>query len=472
MLPARQLLLDGHFVDGDSTLGLRAPFDGRALQPVSQASSAQAQRALTVAFDGRARLARLSAGQRRSVLHGIIAGLGRRRSDFVDLIVHEAGKPVVAARAEVDRAIETFTLAAAELARFGGETVPVDLMPGAESTFAEVRRVPAGVVVGIVPFNFPLNLGAHKVAPALAVGAPIIVKPPPQAPGAMLLLGALALEAGADPAALQVLPCSVDVAEALATDARVRVMSFTGSAKVGWHLKPKVKGRAVLELGGNAAAIVRHDADLARAAKRLAVGAFAYAGQVCIKVQRIVVEAPVWERFVAAFLAEVDTLGVGDPSLESTTIGPVIDAAAAERIEAWVNEAVARGATSLRRGARTGTLLGPTVLTDVPRDTRAFAEEIFGPVVVLERAPSFDAALESVNAGRYGLQAALFTNELSAVRRAFHELEVGGLIVNDATSFRSDNMPYGGVKDSGLGREGVRYAMTDFTEERVLVLRP
>lgn len=472
MLPARQLLLDGHFVDGDSSLGLRAPFDGRSLQPVSQASRAQVERALTVAFAGRARLARQSAGQRRSVLHGIVAGLGRRRTDFVDLIVHEAGKPVVAARAELDRAIETFTLAAAELARFAGETVPVDLMPGAEGTFAEVRRVPAGVVVGIVPFNFPLNLGAHKVAPALAVGAPIIVKPPPQAPGAMLLLGALALEAGADPVAMQVLPCAVDVAEALATDARVRVMSFTGSATVGWHLKAKVKGRAVLELGGNAAAIVRHDADLARAAKRLAGGAFAYAGQVCIKVQRIVIEAPVWDRFVAAFLAEVDALGMGDPSLESTTIGPVIDVAAAERIEAWVNEAMARGATALRRGARTGTLLGATVLTDVPRDTRVFAEEVFGPVVVLERVASFDAALEAVNASRYGLQAALFTNELSAVRRAFHELEVGGLIVNDATSFRSDNMPYGGVKDSGVGREGVRYAMADFTEERVLVLRP
>lgn len=471
-MPTRQLILEGRFVDGDSTLGLRAPFDGRALEPVSQASAAQAERALAVAFEGRARLARLSAGQRRAVLQGIVVRLGQRRSDFVELLVHEAGKPVTAARAEVDRAIETFTLAAAELSRFGGETVPVDLMPGAEGTFAEVRRVPAGVVVGVVPFNFPLNLGAHKVAPALAVGAPIIVKPPPQAPGAMLLLGALALEAGADPTALQVLPCAVDVAEALATDARVRVMSFTGSAKVGWHLKSKVKGRAVLELGGNAAAIVRPDADLARAAKRLALGAFSYAGQVCIKVQRIVVEAAAWDSFVPAFLAEVDALGVGDPSLESTTIGPVIDAASADRIEGWVDEAIARGASALRRGSRNGTLLSPIVLTDVPRDTRAFAEEIFGPVVVLERVASFDAALESVNASRYGLQAALFTNELSAVRRAFHELEVGGLIVNDATTFRSDNMPYGGVKDSGLGREGVRYAMADFTEERVLVLRP
>jgi acyl-CoA reductase-like NAD-dependent aldehyde dehydrogenase len=472
MSTARQLVLDGQLRDGDSIENVRSPFDGRALESVSLASASQAEHALNVAYQGRARLARLSTGQRRSVLQGIITGLMRRRSDFVEVIVHEAGKPVTAARAEVDRAIETFSLAAAELSSFGGQTVPVDLMPGSEETFAEVRRVPIGVVVGIVPFNFPLNLGAHKVAPALAVGAPMIVKPPPQAPGAMLLLGALALEAGADAAALQVLPCSVGVAESLATDGRVRLMSFTGSARVGWHLKSKVKGRAVLELGGNAAAIVRTDADLARAAKRLALGAFSYAGQVCIKVQRIIVEEPVWGPFLSAFLREVDGLGVGDPSLESTTIGPVINEAAADRIEDWVEEAIARGARPLRRGTRQGTLLSATVLADVPRETRAFAEEIFGPVVVLERVASFDAALESVNASRYGLQAALFTNELSAVRRAFRELEVGGVIVNDATSFRSDNMPYGGVKDSGLGREGVRYAMADFSEERVLVLRP
>lgn len=468
----RQLLLAGSFVEGATSVPVRAPFDGRVLGEVAQASLTQAQTAIEFAVAGRDRLKRSSAGQRRAVLDGIVRGLTARRDEFVDCIMHEAGKPLSAARGEVSRAIETFTLASAELSRFGGEIVPVDLTAGSEGTEAEVRRVPVGVVVGIVPFNFPLNLGAHKVAPALAVGAPIIVKPPPQAPGAMLLLGEVALAAGADAAALQVLPCAVDVAEALATDARVRVVSFTGSAKVGWQLKAKVKGRAVLELGGNAAAIVRHDADVKKAAKRLAVGGFTYAGQVCIKVQRIIVEAAVWEQFVPAFLAEVDALKVGDPSLETTTIGPVIDLASATRIEAWVDEAVTMGAKVLRRGARVGSVLPPTVLTDVPREARAFSEEIFGPVVVLERVVDFDEALRSVNAGRYGLQAALFTNELSAVRRAFHELEVGGVIVNDATSFRSDNMPYGGVKDSGLGREGVRYAMADFTEERVLVLRP
>lgn len=468
----RQLLLAGSFVDGATVAPVHAPFDGRVLGEVAQASREQVQAAIEFATAGRERLKRLSAGQRRSVLDGLVRGLTARRDEFVDCIVHEAGKPLSAARAEVARAIETFTLASAELSRFGGEIVPVDLTAGSEGTEAEVRRVPVGVVVGIVPFNFPLNLGAHKVAPALAVGAPIIVKPPPQAPSAMLLLAEVALAAGADAAALQVLPCAVDVAEALATDARVRVVSFTGSARVGWQLKAKVKGRAVLELGGNAAAIVRHDADVKKAAKRLALGGFTYAGQVCIKVQRIIVEAAAWESFVPAFLAEVDVLQVGDPSLDTTVIGPVIDAASATRIEAWVDEAVTMGAKVLRRGARAGSVLGPVVLTDVPREARAFSEEIFGPVVVLERAADLDAALRSVNASRYGLQAALFTNELSAVRRAFHELEVGGLVVNDATSFRSDNMPYGGVKDSGLGREGVRYAMADFTEERVLVLRP
>lgn len=471
MTATRLLLLEGRFVEGETFAEVRAPWDGRLLAQVAQASYAQAQRALSFASARRASLAGASTGKRRQVLQRIVEGLERRRLDFVDVIVHEAGKPLSAARAEVARAIETFSLSAAELSRFGGELVPVDLFPGSDGTTAEVRRVPAGVVMGLVPFNFPLNLGAHKVAPALAVGAPIIIKPPPQAPSAMLLLGELVLEAGADPGALQVLPCAVDVAEPLATDPRVRVLSFTGSVKVGWHLKAKAQGHVLLELGGNAAAIVRPDAVLDAAAKKLAQGAFVNAGQVCIKVQRIVVEAPAWDAFQTAFLREVDHLVVGNPADEATVVGPVIDEANARRIDAWVDEAVAGGATVLRRGTRQGALLPPIALTDVRREAKVYAEEVFGPVVVLEKVASFDEALEAVNSSRYGLQASLFTNELSAVRKAFAGLEVGGLIVNDAPSFRSDNMPYGGVKDSGLGREGVRYAMHDFTEARVLVLR-
>jgi len=466
----RTLLLEGRQVEGPAA-EVRSPWDGRVVATVAQASKEQVERALVFAVTGRRRLLRQSAGQRREVLTGIAAGLKQRADELAGLISAEAGKPLAAARVEVLRAVETFTLAAAELTRFGGELVPVDLVASAAGAEAEVRRFPAGVVVGIVPFNFPLNLGAHKVAPALAVGAPIIVKPPPQAPSAMLLLGELALAAGADPAAMQVLCCDNAVAEALATDERVRVTSFTGSARVGWHLKSLVKGRAVLELGGNAAAIVCEDADLAQAAKALALSGFGFAGQVCIKVQRVVVEAPVWERFTQAFLAQVDALAVGDPSLPATVVGPLIDAAAAARVEAWVDEAVAAGAQVLRRGQREGNLVPPVVLAEVPRFQKVYSQEVFGPVVVLEQVEGFDAALDAVNDSAYGLQAAVFTGQLKKVRRAFRELEVGGVIVNDAPSFRSDAMPYGGVKGSGLGREGVRSAMLDFTEERVLVLR-
>jgi glyceraldehyde-3-phosphate dehydrogenase (NADP+) len=465
------LIVEGHHLLTEDVSTIQSPFDRRVVSTASVASGQHVERALSCAFARRSALAQTSTGERRRILTAMAEGLARRREAFVEVIVSEAGKPQTAARAEVARAIETFTLAAAELARFGGETIPVDLMPGSEGTTAEVRRVPAGVVVGIVPFNFPLNLGAHKVAPAMAVGAPIIVKPPPQAPSALLLLGSLALEVGADPAALQVLPCPVPVAEQLATDARVRVLSFTGSAAVGWKLKAKARAKAVLELGGNAAAIVRPDADLSLAAKRLCIAAFNYAGQICIKVQRIVVEEPVWESFLAAFLREVQAVVVGDPALAETLVGPVIDAQAVSRIEAWVDEALSQGARALVRGVRRGNLLSPTVLTEVPRETKAYAEEIFGPVVILERVSSFDEAIAAVNESAYGLQAALFTNSLASVRQAFRALDVGGLIVNDGPSFRSDNMPYGGCKSSGLGREGVRYAMHDFTEERVLVLR-
>ncbi len=468
----RNMLLDGAWLEGASRAEVRSPWDGAVVARVAQATTAHADRALRAARAALPRLRALSGGERRAVLFGVARGLERRGDEFVEAIVREAGKPRAAARVELARAVETFTLAASELARYGGEIVPVDLAPGAEGTVCEVRRFAAGVVVGIVPFNFPLNLGAHKVAPALAVGAPIIVKPPPQAPSAQILLAELALEAGADPAALQVLPCDNSVAEALATDPRVRVVSFTGSARVGWRLKAAARGKVVLELGGNAAAIVCADADLDAAAARLAAGAFAYAGQVCIKAQRVVVEAPAYDAFVAKFVEKAKSLAVGDPARDDTVVGPVVDEASAKRIETWVREALARGAKALCGGAREGRLWPPTVLADVPRDAKAYAEEIFGPVALVERAADFDAALDAVNAGEYGLQAGLFTFDIRKIRRAFAALDVGGVVVNDAPSFRSDNMPYGGNKASGLGREGVRYAMHELSDERVLVLRP
>jgi glyceraldehyde-3-phosphate dehydrogenase (NADP+) len=457
-----RLFLQGEWVETARTVPLHAPWDGRLLGRVAQASEAQAQAALAFAFDARPRLQAQSTGARRTVLEGIASGLLARARDFEELICHQAGKPRALARAEVHRAIEVFRLAAAELSRFGGSVVPVE---------CEVRRFPAGVVVGIVPFNFPLNLGAHKVAPALAVGAPIVVKPPPQAPGAQLLLAELAQAAGADPAALQVLPCENSIAEQLATSPQVRVLSFTGSAKVGWHLKQRAPGRVVLELGGNAAVLVSADAELDWAAERCVAGGFGYAGQVCIKVQRIFVERPVYQAFLERFLARARAVQSGDPSEEATLCGPVIDDASAERITAWVDEAVALGARTLLGGQRQGRLIAPTVLVDVPPSVRVAREEVFGPVVAVWPVDSWEAGLEAVNATDYGLQAGIFTRSLANVRSAFHRLEVGGVIVNDAPSYRSDNYPYGGVKASGLGREGVRSAMEELTEERVLVTR-
>ncbi len=466
-----RLLLQGEWVRTPHTAGVYAPWDGRLLATVAQASEAQAESALAFAFAARSRLQAQSAGTRRAILEGIAAGVLAHAREFEELICHQAGKPRTLARAEVRRAAHVFRLAAAELSRFGGSVVPVDLDEASAGLECEVRRFPAGVVVGIVPFNFPLNLGAHKVAPALAVGAPIVVKPPPQAPGPQLLLAELARAAGADPAALQVLPCPDSVAEQLATSAAVRVLSFTGSARVGWHLKQKAKGKVVLELGGNAAALIASDADLGWAAERCALAGFGYAGQVCIKVQRIFVQREVYQPFLERFVERARALPTGDPSLETTLCGPVIDDKSAERIAAWVDEAVAQGAKVLLGGQRQGRLLAPTVLSSVPLEARVAREEVFGPVVAVWPVDSWEAGLAAVNASAYGLQAAVFTRSLSNVRSAFHQLEVGGVLVNEPPSFRSDNAPYGGVKASGLGREGVRSAMEELTEERLLITR-
>jgi acyl-CoA reductase-like NAD-dependent aldehyde dehydrogenase len=467
----RKLLLNGVWEGGEQTAEVRAPWDGRVVSRVAQASAEQIDRALAQAHTGRTRVGERPTGERRAVLFGIVERLKKRQEELVEVIVHEAGKPKKAAATEVSRAIETFTLAASVLPHFGGSTLPVDLSSMSVGYECETRRFPAGVVVGIVPFNFPLNLGAHKVAPALAVGAPIIVKPPPQAPSAQLLVGEMALEAGADPAALQVLPCSNANAERLATDPRVRVLSFTGSAKVGWQLKSKTRGKAVLELGGNAAVIVCEDANLDAAAERCALGAFNYAGQVCIKVQRAVVHERIYDAFLERLVARTRALGVGDPARDDTVIGPVIDDGAAGRIAEWIDEAVASGAQRVHGGARQGRIIPPTILVDVPADAKVWREEVFGPVLVASRYRDFDGAIDAVNDSVYGLQAGVFTRDLGRVRRAFHRLEVGAVTINEYPTFRSDNYPYGGVKSSGLGREGVRYAMEDFTEERVLVTR-
>ncbi len=387
----------------------------------------------------------------------------------------EAGKPLSDARREVGRAIQTFSIAAEEAKRIGGEVVPLDWSPGMESHWGVTRRFPIGPILGITPFNFPLNLVAHKVAPALAAGNSILIKPAPQTPLTALLLGELLTEAGVPPGGLNVLPCNNMVAEQLVVEPRFKLLSFTGSAPVGWMLKAKCgKKKVVLELGGNAAVIVEPDADLDYAVQRCVTGGFTYAGQTCISVQRIFVHESVAAAFTENLVGLVRRLEAGDPGNERTVVGPLIDSGAAERIEGWIGEAVTQGAQLLFGGTRTGSVVQPTVLSRVTATMKVSCREVFGPLVTVTPYREFDAVLRSVNESDYGLQAGIFTQNVGRIFRAFEQLDVGAVLANEIPTFRADHMPYGGVKDSGIGREGVRYAIEDMTEPKLLVmnLRP
>jgi len=352
-----------------------------------------------------------------------------------------------------------------------GDVIPMDLTPGMDRHLSLARRFPIGPVLGITPFNFPLNLVAHKVAPCLAAGNPMVLKPAPQTPLTSLLLAEVVLEARLPPGALSVVPCENAVAEQMVTDDRFKVVSFTGSAPVGWMLKAKSgKKRVLLELGGNAGVIVEPDADVDTAAARCAAGGYAYSGQTCISVQRIFVHASVYDRFVAQFVARVKELKTGDPAEETTVIGPLIDEAAAKRVEQWIQEAAAQGARVLAGGKRTGTVVEATVLADVTPSMKVSCREVFGPVVTVSRYTDFSAALAALNASDYGLQAGVFTRDIDRIFRSYRELEVGAVLANEIPTFRAEHMPYGGVKDSGLGREGLRYAIEEMTELKLLVL--
>ena len=457
---------------GRTTDVILDPFTGRPAAEAEQATTEDLEEAIAAAVRGFDALRALPRHARRDILERTAQRLAAERQSFADLIVHEGGKPVSQALGEVDRAVRTFSFAADEARRYGGELLPLDVDPRTEHATAITARFPAGPVAAISPFNFPLNLVAHKLAPAIAIGASVVLKPPPQDPGASFALARVLVESGLPPEALSVLHLPVPLAEKMATDPRLKVLSFTGSAAVGWRLKSLTpKKRVLLELGGNAAAVVHEDAEgLEQVAGRIAGGAFAYAGQVCIKVQRVLVHRPILDRFTDLLVNATKALVVGDPSDPKTVIGPLIDEKNAQRVDQWAEEAVRGGATPLLRGSRRGATLGPTILSRVPHDAKAWAEEIFGPVLVVEGYDTFDQALDLVNASRYGLQAGVFTRDVKRIWQAFERLEVGGVIANDYPTFRTDNYPYGGVKDSGFGREGVRYAMEEMSELRVLVL--
>ena len=471
MGPPRPFLIGGQWHRTSATRPVKNPFTEETIADVCQAGRSEAEQAVRSSVSAFATTRRLPSHARAGILLKIAQSLNARLEEFARSISTEAGKPITDSRREVSRAIQTFTVAAEEAKRLPGELIPMDLTPGSETYVGLSRRFPVGPVLGITPFNFPLNLVAHKVAPCLAAGNPMVLKPAPQTPLTALLLGEVALEAGLPAGGLDVIPCENEIAEELVGDPRFKVVSFTGSAPVGWKLKAKAGNkRVLLELGGNAGVIIEPDADLDFAAQRCAYGGYAYSGQTCISVQRIFVHEAVQERFLQKFLASVSALKAGDPSRDETVVGPLIDHAAACRLEEWIGEAVAQGARVLAGGKRTGAFLEATVLADVKSDMKVSCLEAFGPVVTVTTYRRFEEALEALNQSDFGLQASVFTRDVGRIFHAYRDLEVGAVLANEIPTFRADHMPYGGVKESGLGREGVRYAIEEMTELKALVL--
>ncbi|HZQ19871.1 MAG TPA: aldehyde dehydrogenase family protein [Terriglobales bacterium] len=467
----RGFYLAGKWVQEGTPVEIRAPYDGSPLAEVIQGTREHAETAIEAAVRAFGSTRRLPAFERQRVLRSIAQQITSRKDEFARTIAQEAGKPLKAARTEVERAIFTFTVAAEETTRIPGEYLSLDWQQFTSGRWGIVRRFPIGPIAGITPFNFPLNLVAHKVAPAIASGCPIIVKPAPQTPLTALLLAETVEQAGLPDGAFNVLPLSNEDAALLVSDDRIKLISFTGSARVGWEVKNHAgKKKVLLELGGNAGVIVHGDTDLAWAADRCISGGFNYAGQTCISVQRILVERPAFRKFTDLLLAGVSKLQIGDPLDESTDLGPLIRESDAVRAGEWIQQAVQDGATLLRGGKRHGSILEPTVLTGTRPDMKVNCEEIFAPVVTVEAYDDFASALRRINESPYGLQAGIFTRDASRIFQAYEELEVGGVIAGDVPTFRIDNMPYGGVKDSGLGREGLRYAIEEMTEPRLLVM--
>ena len=466
------IFLAGRWVDSPDTLVIDNPADPSTPAGATyNATEAQYEEAVAAAVAAFEVTRRLPAYERGRILREISAGVKARRGELGRLIATESGKPIRDALAEVDRAILTFRLGAEEAERMIGEVIPLDLMPSSKDRVGITRRFPIGPIAGISPFNFPLNLAVHKVAPAIASGNPIVLKPPSKDPLTMLAVAEIIEAAGAPAGSVSILPMTRELGDRMVADPRFKLLTFTGSPSVGWRMKERAgKKKVVLELGGNAGVIVDKTADLGWAVKRNLVGAFAYAGQVCISVQRMFVHEDVWDDFMGRFVEGARGLKVGDPLDPTTDVGPMVDDAAAGRTQRWVDEAVALGGTVLLGGKANGTFFPPTILTDVPVSAQVCSNEAFAPLVVAFPFRDLDDAIARVNDSMFGLQTGVFTNDLAGAWRAFGELEVGGVIVNDIPTYRIDHMPYGGVKDSGLGREGLRWAMDDMTEIRIMVL--
>jgi len=472
-IPDFGFLLDGSWHSDGERIEVRSPGTGQVVGTARRATSEYLEAATVAAVRAFETTRRLGAFERQRVLRGISHGIEQHREEFARLVALEAGKPIKAARGEVERAIFTFSVAAEEAVRLGGEVLPLDAQASSAGRWGIIRRFPLGPIAAITPFNFPLNLVAHKIAPAIAAGCTVVLKPAPQTPLSALRLAQVVEQTGWPAGALNVLPLTNPDAERLVGDDRLKLLTFTGSAAVGWMLKQKAgKKRVVLELGGNAACVICADANLDYAAERCVLGGYAYAGQSCISVQRIFVERSTYEEFCGVLVARVSKLNMGAVLDETTDVGPMISEDAARRTADWIEEAVRGGAKLLCGGTRVGASLAPAVLTNTRPEMRVNCQEVFAPVVTVEPFDDFASTLDSVNDSPFGLQAGLFTRDFKRISQAYETLEVGAVMIGEVPTFRTDQMPYGGVKDSGLSREGLRYSIEEMTEPKLLLVNP
>ncbi len=470
-MTVRPYLVNGQWRTGEGTFEVKSPYDDAVVAEIAVPTEADVEEAAVTAHATFAASKRLSVAARAAALDHISARLAETLDENAELIAAEGGKPLKWAKVEAARAVSTFRWASEVIRHGDDELMRLDTEAAFGSRIGLLRRFPIGPVLGITPFNFPLNLVAHKVAPAIGVGAPIVVKPASATPIGALRLAELFMETDLPKGMYQVLPVSSTVADTMARDDRYRKISFTGSAAIGWYLKSiDPKKRVTLELGGNAGVIVHSDADLDMAAQRIAFGGYYQAGQSCISVQRVLVASEIYDEFAALLTKQVQQLKVGDPMDPTVDVGPVINRGEVDRISAWIDEAVREGAEVLTGGTSEGPFVQPTLLSQTTPEMKVRCEEIFGPVVTITPYQTFEEALAEVNDSRYGLQAGVFTNDLNRAFEAHRTLEVGGVIVNDISAFRADQMPYGGSKESGFGREGLRFAMEEMTEPRIMVL--
>jgi glyceraldehyde-3-phosphate dehydrogenase (NADP+) len=464
------ILLEGARIETGATFDVHSPFDRSLVATVHSARTADIDRAIAAAARAFETTKRMPSWKRSAVLDWVAASVTQRRDELAETIALEAGKPIKLARLEVDRAAFVLKVGAEEARRIGGEILPIDWLPGTEGREALIRRVPLGPIAGITPFNFPLLLVAHKSAPAIAAGNPIILRPGPRTPLSALKLAQIILDAGWPPEAIAAFPCSNEDTLRLVEDERIKLLTFTGSAAVGWMLKAKAgRKRVTLELGGNAAVIVHADANVAYAAERVATGGFAFAGQSCISAQRIYAHVSVYDEFRNALVARAKALTTGDPLDESKDVGPVIDGAAADRIGEWIDEAKAAGGRVVAGGVREGSVWAPTVIEEAPASARVNCREVFAPLVSLTRYEDVRDAIAAADDSEFGLQAGIFTYDQRVIDAAVEGIEVGGIMINDGSTFRVDHMPYGGVKQSGFGREGLRSAIAEMTEMKLVV---